>query len=267
MWSLPQGRLLWSRDDVRTSFLALSKDGRYLATSGFTQNPNDKHPDSAPISTTVTLWDLATRTAVLTDKETGTADQPNTNKPRAIAFSPDSRLLAAGFFDPPVKIYDVPRHARRLTIDDAAAALTFTPSGKELLVKDFDGLVRGFDPRTGKGVESFRAPIGGYSSLAFSADGRWLVGSGTTSIYVWDAASRRVVVDQLPLPSDGSNDGLFLGATSDNRLFVGTQTSVVSLSMNPSDWNRLACQMAGRTLSRDEWARFLPGRPYAPACA
>jgi hypothetical protein len=31
-------------------------------------------------------------------------------------------------------------------------------------------------------------------------------------------------------------------------------------------WTRRACGLANRRLSREEWATFLPGRPYAPAC-
>jgi hypothetical protein len=29
-------------------------------------------------------------------------------------------------------------------------------------------------------------------------------------------------------------------------------------------WRRRACAVAGRELTRDEWARFAPDRPYAP---
>ena len=36
MWSLPGRELLWSRNDAPTSWLALSGDGRYLATVGNT---------------------------------------------------------------------------------------------------------------------------------------------------------------------------------------------------------------------------------------
>src|SRR5205814_214207 len=36
--------------------------------------------------------------------------------------------------------------------------------------------------------------------------------------------------------------------------------------MSPRDWERRACQTAGRILTRDEWRQFLPDRPYEPAC-
>jgi hypothetical protein len=48
---------------------------------------------------------------------------------------------------------------------------------------------------------------------------------------------------------------------------VATQTSLVRVDMNTSHWAARACALAGRALTRDEWARYLPDRPYEPACA
>ncbi|HLE99682.1 MAG TPA: hypothetical protein VI540_07260 [Gaiellaceae bacterium] len=35
---------------------------------------------------------------------------------------------------------------------------------------------------------------------------------------------------------------------------------------SPAVWSSVACSIAGRVLTEDEWERFLPGRPYTPAC-
>jgi hypothetical protein len=37
--------------------------------------------------------------------------------------------------------------------------------------------------------------------------------------------------------------------------------------VDPQLWARRACALANRTLTREEWERFLPGRAYEPACA
>ena len=37
--------------------------------------------------------------------------------------------------------------------------------------------------------------------------------------------------------------------------------------VDPESWERRACDLANRTLTREEWEEFLPGRPYEPACA
>jgi hypothetical protein len=36
--------------------------------------------------------------------------------------------------------------------------------------------------------------------------------------------------------------------------------------IRPASLARHACRVAGRRLTRSEWAQFLPGRPYDPAC-
>jgi DNA-binding SARP family transcriptional activator/WD40 repeat protein len=271
MWSLPDGRLLWSRDDVPTSVLAISPNGRYLATSGFTQDPTDENPDSYPISTRLTVWDLATKRPVLTDNlPLVTTNEYSTPKPRAVLFSPDSKLLAAAFFEETLVFANFTGDARQVVITPQSApnvsSFVFSPDGKELLVQDFNGKVTGFDPHTGRSLATFPAPASGFSHLSFTADGRWLVGSDTTTIYVWDGRTRQLVVSQLSLPSNGATDALALAATADHRLFVATQTTLVAIDMDPSTWESQACSMAGRTLTRAEWSQFLPGRAYAPAC-
>jgi len=40
----------------------------------------------------------------------------------------------------------------------------------------------------------------------------------------------------------------------------------IDWDIRPSSWERAACSIAGRTLTKDEWAQYLPGRSYSPAC-
>ena len=37
-------------------------------------------------------------------------------------------------------------------------------------------------------------------------------------------------------------------------------------NIDPVTWAQRACTLANRTLSREEWEEFLPGRRYGPAC-
>jgi hypothetical protein len=56
-----------------------------------------------------------------------------------------------------------------------------------------------------------------------------------------------------------SPDGAYLFAiTAAGRAF--------RWDVRPASWERHACTVAGRTLTRAEWNDALPGRPYAPAC-
>ena len=37
-------------------------------------------------------------------------------------------------------------------------------------------------------------------------------------------------------------------------------------NIDPESWAQRACTLANRTLTREEWEEFLPGRRYEPAC-
>ena len=36
--------------------------------------------------------------------------------------------------------------------------------------------------------------------------------------------------------------------------------------LDPAQWLALACTIAGRDLTQEEWDRYLPGTPYRPVC-
>jgi hypothetical protein len=36
--------------------------------------------------------------------------------------------------------------------------------------------------------------------------------------------------------------------------------------LRATSWDQRACSVAGRTLTSDEWAQYLPGRAYRPSC-
>jgi hypothetical protein len=38
-------------------------------------------------------------------------------------------------------------------------------------------------------------------------------------------------------------------------------------SLDPTDWIRQACAIAGRDLTRAEWEQYLPDRAYRPTCS
>jgi hypothetical protein len=48
---------------------------------------------------------------------------------------------------------------------------------------------------------------------------------------------------------------------------LGVTGAGIVWDLRPASWLRQACAIAGRTLTRAEWAATLPQRPYAPACA
>ena len=270
MWSLPDRRLLWSRDDVPTSRLAVSPDGRHLATTGFERA--DALPDGLAKSSTVTIWDLTTHSVVLTDEHTYGSDEngneaPEVPKPRAIAFSPDSRRLAVSFSElGHTWVYDVVGRHLIYSVSNVATSLAFTRDGTRLLGSEAQKVwLR--DATTGDGLRVARVPgLGSSTRMGLSSDGRWLVVSRPWSVTVLDADTLKVAVTDLTLPSDGSTDAFAVAATEDLHVIVGTQNSLVDLDLNPERWKAEACSLAARRLTTMEWRLFLPSLRFDPAC-
>ena len=43
--------------------------------------------------------------------------------------------------------------------------------------------------------------------------------------------------------------------------------SDVAPNVDPADWSRRACEVAGRSMTEQEWSELLPDRPYHATCA
>ena len=265
MWSLPDRRLLWSRDDVPTSWLTVSPDGRHLVTVGYPTSPG------GPPSTTVTIWDLSTHS--ITHREDLTAENGVSATvdpfPRAIALSPDGTDVAIAYSNRLPFIYDVARRQRTpwvTTLQDAPLSMVFSPDGERLLTTSRDYLtVR--DSSTGHRVSRTYVPgLRDVTRMTYTEDGQWLVLSHPRSITVLDAPTLRVAAGALPLPTHAPTHGLALVGGQDHRLLVGTDTTLAAIDMDPERWKAVACTVVGRKLTEDEWTRFLPSLPYSPAC-
>ena len=128
-----------------------------------------------------------------------------------------------------------------------------------------NGDVLFLNPRTGREVRPpLRAAAGNINYIAFSPDGRSLAVSGAGyGINVWDLGTRK----QL-----GSPFGPYPGVIApslfepDGRLLIVLLEQAVQWPVDVGTWERFACEVAGRALTRAEWHDLLPTRRYQKVC-
>jgi WD40 repeat protein/class 3 adenylate cyclase len=157
--------------------LAVSSDGARFVTGAFEAG-----------DATATVWDTETGDELVVLPEAA----------RAVAFSPDDRLLATSRGDDAVRIWDAATGDGLHVLRGHQGFVTqpaFSPDGRRLAVGGADGTVRIWDVAAGS--EETRLP--GHASVvlstAFSPDGsRLATASDDTTARIWDLTTGEVAV-------------------------------------------------------------------------
>jgi hypothetical protein len=116
---------------------------------------------------------------------------------RALAFSPDGKLLAAAGGLPgrsgEVKIWDVEKRAPLHTMvghTDCIYSMQFAPDGKSIATASYDKLIKLWNVKSGKEIRTLKDHIDAVYALAFTPDGKRLVSaSADRGVKIWDVAS------------------------------------------------------------------------------
>jgi WD40 repeat protein len=222
---------------------------------------------------TVRLWDVATHRQIGHPLSGHSNRVPEPPVYITVAFSPDGKTLARSDDDGRVRLWDVATHRQiggPLTDPDGPVfPVTFSPDGKTLASASLVGSVRLWDVATHRQIGG---PLTGHtsdvSSVAFSPDGTTLAsGSADHTVRLWDVASRQQIGG--PLTGHTSDVGPVAFSPDGKTLASGSADHTVRLwdVAYLMDVVPHLCASTGRSLTRAEWARYVPPGPaYQSVC-
>jgi WD40 repeat protein len=188
-----------------------------------------------------------------------------------VAFSPNGKLLAASLLTGGVRVFD-PVNGRVLRTlsdpGDETVSLAFAPNAPVLAAGTVGGTVELWNPDTGKRLAPpLLADSSGIADVAFDPSGQRfaVTGSQDGTVEVWFTASLEQEGPRLGADPNSTAAAAFEPG-GNGLLVVDDQGGAFTWPMSLAAWERRSCSLAGRNLTRAEWAEYVAGRHYARVC-
>jgi WD40 repeat protein len=237
----------------RGPIVAISPDNRLVAITDI----------SYPRDPKLFVHDLATgeRASLVDDLDAVTEDVDPLRGAWVIslAFSPDSRRLAAANHRGAGMIWDT------ATMEPAGEPLgrggsdvldlEFGGSGDVIAVTSASNEIRLLDVASRDPIAPvLQSPSGLGIGLAMSPDRTKLLSGGSDGIQLWDVASGTSI--GRPYPVSTPIPGPPMHWIDADSFSVVTDRGVETWTTDPDDWRAHVCELAGRSLTDDEWSLF-----------
>jgi hypothetical protein len=186
-----------------------------------------------------------------------------------LAFSPGGSLLASSGDDGRLILDDL-RHSRSAVLavrtPETMGGVAYRPDGRTVAASFSGGAAVMVKAPDGTHSTPLFPGGGAIQALGFSPNGRVLAtGSANGTVRLWDAGTQKQVGPQLagPVPELRA---LAYSPTGRAIMTGSSNGTTVIWNVSPAAWAIRACELAGRALTRQEWAQLLPGRAYHPTC-
>jgi WD40 repeat protein len=191
-----------------------------------------------------------------------------------VSYTPDVRQAVVGLTHPDrppdglVIDLDERRIERTVTLAELSGiqSSAIGSEGRTIAFSDETGSVVIVDAATGAKSPVLEANDGPFVGISFAPDEATFVTSGSDgTVKLWDNRTHQLLGAVQPL---GPNLP-FVKATfidEDKVLIYYPTGEIFEWDPRPDAWEAYACRVAGRNLSKAEWAELVPDRPYQVTC-